>query len=93
MGHVMTRAILALLVLAGCTTDRIQVDPETVAAHELVDFMWCTPDDGALCIPMINQGGQFILLQPGERIGDGTSLGGDTYDFIGVTVEAFSEDE
>jgi len=26
----MTRAILALLVLAGCTTDRIQVDPETV---------------------------------------------------------------
>jgi len=87
-------AILALLVLAGCTTpDRIPVERETVAAHELVDFMWCTPADGALCVPLINQGGQFILLQPGERIGDGTGLGGDTWDVLGVTVDAFSEDE
>lgn len=80
--------ILALLLLAGCTTpDRIEVAPETVAAHELVDFMWCTPQDGALCVPMINQGGQFILLEPGMSVGSG----GDIWDTRGETVQAVGE--
>ena len=75
---------LLAMVLAGCTTDRIEVDPEVVAAHELVDFMWCTPQDGALCVPMINQGGQFILLEPGMSVGSG----GDIWDTRGKTVQA-----
>ena len=91
----MTRAaILALLVLAGCTTDTIPVDRETVAAHELTDipWPWCTADQLLKC-PYIRQGDELLMLGPGERIGDGTSFGGDVWTVRGATVEAFSEDE
>lgn len=78
---------LLAMVLAGCTTERIEVDRQTVAAHELVDFMWCTPQDGALCVPMINQGGQFILLEPGMSVG----TGGDIWDTRPVDAAERSE--
>lgn len=86
----MTRAaILALLLLAGCTTNRIPVDRETVAAHELVEipWPWCTEAQEVVC-PYIRQDGELFMLPIGSTVGDGTSLGGDVWDVRAVTVQA-----
>ena len=83
----MTRlAALLMLALAGCSTTT--PDRATVAAHELVDFTWCSPAQLHQC-PMIRQGNELFLLEPEQRIGDGA----DIWDVRGATVDAFSEGE
>jgi hypothetical protein len=84
-------ALLALALLAGCSTaptNRISVDAETVAAHELVGFDWCSPAQLHQC-PMIRQGRSLFLLEPGQSIGDGARV----WDTRAVTIKAFSEDQ
>lgn len=75
--------ILALLLLAGCATDRIEVDPEVVAAHELVGFDWCSPEQIHQCA-LIRQGNDMFQLEPGMAIGSG----GDIWTTRGATVQA-----
>ena len=83
----MTRlAALLMIALAGCASPK--PDRATVAAHELVDFTWCSPAEIHQC-PMIRQGNEMFLLQPGQRVGEGARI----WDVRGATVDAFSEGE
>lgn len=84
----MTRAILALLALAGCTT--APTERELIAAHKITDipWPWCTRDRLLKCT-MIRQGDQMFMLPIGGRIGDGA----DVWDEPGKIVKAFSEGE
>lgn len=71
----MTRALLALLLLAGCATPPpiSEHQAKNPQAFELVDFTWCGPQDFYQC-PLIRQGNDLLIMDGPSRIDDGGEL-------------------